>query len=94
MAGLPAGYFFIEPMHPLDYLYIRAWGKLVGDTEQEIDRNRTLARQQLAPQDATYFNVCDGCWVTVSSIRSHTTLADLEAEADSIRRRYARGQSL
>jgi hypothetical protein len=54
--------------HRLDYPYIRAWGWMMGSLPYYIDEQVKLARQDKAPQTATYRND-DGSWNTIEGCK-------------------------
>lgn len=54
-----------------DYLYIRAWGKFLGSTQQHIEHMVTLAIASKAPQEAVY-QATDGSWKTMDKLTSLT----------------------
>lgn len=56
----------------MDYLYIRAWGKMLGSFPAYIEREVEEARQSRAPRTAIYQRQ-DGSWATFGSISSGKT---------------------
>lgn len=66
--------------HPDEYLYIRAWGHLMGTYDSIVDQRVEHARAAGAPADTIYRNHA-GEWVTVGELAS--------AETREILRNYA-----
>lgn len=56
----------------MDYLYIRAWGKMLGSFPAYIEREVEKARQSNAPRTAIYQRQ-DGSWATFGSVNSGDT---------------------
>ena len=56
----------------MDYLYIRAWGKMLGSFPCYVEREVEKARQSGAPQTAIYQRQ-DGIWATFGSVSSGDT---------------------
>ncbi|MBQ7895974.1 MAG: hypothetical protein IJ364_05400 [Oscillospiraceae bacterium] len=56
----------------MDYLYIRAWGKMLGSFPAYIEREVEKARKAKAPQTAIYQRQ-DGSWATFGSVSSGET---------------------
>ena len=56
----------------MDYLYIRAWGKMLGSFPVYIEREVEKARQSNAPRTAIYQRQ-DGSWATFGSVDSGET---------------------
>jgi len=55
----------------MDYLYIRAWGKLLGSFDYYIENEVCKARKDNAPQTAIYRND-DKTWQTVENVCEET----------------------
>jgi hypothetical protein len=53
----------------MDYLYIRAWGQLLGSVQNYIEVEVERARQDHAPETAIYRRQ-DGTWATFEEIQS------------------------
>lgn len=56
----------------MDYLYIRAWGKMLGSFPAYIEREVENARQSNAPRTAIYQRQ-DGSWATFGTVNSGDT---------------------
>ena len=56
----------------MDYLYIRAWGKMLGSFPSYIEREVEKARKTNAPQTAIYQRQ-NGSWATFGSVNSGAT---------------------
>lgn len=61
-----------------DYPYIRAWGSMMLSYAAYIRTQVELARQENAPQNAT-FRDDDGTWRTIEDCRNESTVACIEA---------------
>lgn len=51
----------------MDYKYIRAWGQMLGSFDYYINAQVEQARQDNAPQTATYRRE-DGTWATFEEV--------------------------
>ena len=58
-------------MKKLDYLYIRAWGRMMGSFDYYIEHQVAEARADGAPQTAIYKDT-DGSWHTYENCHSAT----------------------
>jgi hypothetical protein len=70
----------------MDYVMIRAWGKIMGSLPYYIRDQVAIAHEDKAPGNAIYKND-DGVWMTVSDITSKLTRHQVEREAERIMRR-------
>lgn len=70
----------------MDYIMIRAWGKLMSSMPYYIRDQIAIAHEDKAPTNAIYKND-DGVWMTVSDIKSKLTRVQVEREAEKIMRR-------
>jgi hypothetical protein len=61
----------------IDYLYIRAWGKMLGSHEYYIKNQVEQAREDKAPQDVIYKR--DKDWVRFSEVRNVQTKYQVNA---------------
>lgn len=59
----------------MDYVYIRAWEKMVGVEELTLKKALEQAHKDNAPEDAVFFNTLTNAWVTFSEITNITTLS-------------------
>lgn len=66
-------------MKDFDYIYIRAWGQMMGSFPYYIENQVSLARHAGAPENAIYQNMV-GEWVTYDEI----TNEDAKAQVDRI----------
>jgi hypothetical protein len=55
-----------------DYIYIRAWGKMMGSNSTYTERVIDRARREGAPQTAIYLSANDG-WRTYEQITNPET---------------------
>lgn len=62
----------------MDYIYIRAWGEMQGSFQYYIDAQVAQAREDGAPQTATYKGN-DGTWHTFESIQREDTKREIQA---------------
>jgi hypothetical protein len=58
----------------MDYPYIRAWGRMIGSKDYYITMQIEQARQDAAPNDATYKS-SDGHWHTIADVTREDTRA-------------------
>lgn len=68
----------------MDYLYIRAWGKMLGSFPCYIEREVDKARWDHAPQSAIYRRQ-DGTWATFEKIERQDTkdlIASIVAQSE------------
>lgn len=68
----------------MDYLYIRAWGKMLGSCPCYIEREVEKARQTNAPGTAIYQRQ-DGSWMTFGQVESGDTRNAVAALAKQMR---------
>lgn len=57
----------------MDYVYIRAWGQMLGSNQSYIDDEVGRARADGAPSNATYRRQ-DGTWSCFTDVTSATTI--------------------
>lgn len=56
----------------MDYLYIRAWGKMLHSFDYYVQEQVRKAREDKAPEDATYFNGTEWrCWSDMEDSNSN-----------------------
>jgi hypothetical protein len=60
----------------LDYMYIRAWGRMMGSNQYYIDGEIEQARRDRAPQNVVYQT--DGVWRTFDRVTKPNTIALIE----------------
>ena len=72
----------------MDYLYIRAWGKMLGSFPCYIDREVEKARQSQAPQTAIYQRD-NGSWATFGSVNSGDTRDAVQTLVNQMKRESA-----
>lgn len=70
----------------MDYVMIRAWGKVMGSMPYYIRDQIATAKEDKAPGNAIYKNE-EGVWMTVSDIKSTLTRTQVEQAAERIMRR-------
>ena len=68
----------------MDYIYIRAWSKLLGTTQFYTDREVERARQTNAPETAIYLQ-SDRSWATVDGIENERMKARVERLAEQLK---------
>lgn len=68
----------------MDYIYIRAWCKLLGTTQFYTDREVERARQTNAPETAIYLQ-SDRSWATVDGIENERMKARVERLAEQLK---------
>lgn len=73
-----------EKRATMDYLYIRAWGKLLCSLPYYVEREIEKARRANAPQTAIYQRQ-DGSWATFGQIRSGDTRDAIAALVQQMR---------
>ena len=89
MAGLIFGRArIVYQVNEPDYIYVRAWCKMLGWDERYSREQLQLARTQGAIWNATYFNPVEGRWVPKSILVSRKTQDELEQVADEIRKSF------
>jgi hypothetical protein len=70
----------------MDYLYIRAWGRMMGSNYSYIADQVSEARKEKAPEDALYKSSETGRWQTMSSFGGTADTRDqVEALVASMR---------
>ena len=69
----------------MDYLYIRAWGKMLGSFTSYIEREVEKARKDHAPQTAIYQRQ-DGSWATFGSVSSGDTRDAVQALVNQMKK--------
>lgn len=55
-------------MRPQEYVYVEAWGQLVGHFDATIKETQREACETDAPVNATFFSPTDGRWHTADDI--------------------------
>ena len=67
----------------MDYLYIRAWGKLLKSFPYFVDLQVEKARADKAPETAIYQRH-DGTWATFEGIQREDTKREIQAMVSSM----------
>jgi len=71
----------------MDYIMIRAWGKVMSSMPYYIRDQVAIAHEDKAPGNAIYKND-EGVWMTVDDITNALTRQQVEREAAAIMRRH------
>lgn len=69
----------------MDYLYIRAWGKVMGSLSYYIRDMLATAKEDKAPGNAIYKNE-EGEWMTMNDVKDGNTRRQVEQIAERIQR--------
>jgi hypothetical protein len=69
----------------MDYIYIRAWGRLMGSENYFIRAQLETAHEDKAPGNAIYKGE-DGIWVTIEAVKSGNRRQQVERLAAEIQR--------
>jgi len=69
----------------MDYLYVRAWGKVMGSLSYYIRDQIATAHEDKAPGNAIYKND-EGLWMTMDDIKDGNTRRQVEQVAARIQR--------
>jgi len=77
----------------MDYIYIRAWGKLMGSENYFIRNEIATAHEDKAPGNAIYKGE-DGAWVTIEAITSDNRRQQVERLAAQIQQQDNPGHPL
>ena len=70
----------------MDFIYIRAWGKVMGSMPFYIRDQLAVAHEDKAPGNAIYKNE-EGLWMTMDDVKDHMTRIQVEKIAEQIMRR-------
>ena len=56
----------------MDYIYIRAWGKMTGSFGYYIERQVNRAIDDKAPENAVYYSSYEKRWITLDECNPNT----------------------
>lgn len=68
----------------MDYVYIRAWGLMMGSNRRYIEAQVAKARADEAPEDATFYRDDTG-WHTFQDVTRESTRDELAVLVEGIR---------
>ena len=71
----------------MDYIYIRAWGRVMGSLPYYIRDMLATAHEDKAPGNAIYKDD-EGTWMTMDDVKNHSTRIQVEQIAESIQRSH------